>query len=99
MDIHTDPLDSHTGYNIISCFWSEVIAKKNRRKCHLRRLLVEFLENGLSQDPEIVHACWGNWLHKPAAYEAAIAASSPLQNAIKYCTKVRKTGPAGQRVE
>ena len=29
----------------------------------------------------------------------SLAASGRLQNAVKYCTKVRKTGPADQRVE
>ena len=30
--------------------------KKNGRKCRLRRLQVEFLENGLGEDHEILHA-------------------------------------------
>ena len=29
----------------------------------------------------------------------SLAASGRLQNAIKYCAEVRKTGPAGQRME
>ena len=29
----------------------------------------------------------------------SLDASGRLQNAIDYCTKVRETGPAGQRVE
>ena len=28
----------------------------------------------------------------------SLVASGRLQNAIKYCTQVRKTGPAGERV-
>ena len=40
-------------YDLIIYFWSEVTAKKNCRKYRLRRLRVEFLENGLSTDHEI----------------------------------------------
>ena len=35
----------------------------------------------------------------PDSHMASLAASGRLQSAIKYCTKVDKTGPAGQRVE
>ena len=44
-DIHTDIVYSHTGYCFIIYFRSEVI-EENSRKYHLRRLRVEFLENG-----------------------------------------------------
>ena len=41
----------HVGYDIANYFRSEVIAKKNGR---LRGLWVKFLENGLSEDREIL---------------------------------------------
>ena len=65
---------------------------KKRPKIPPRRLWVEFLQNGLSEVHEIVHGTVSliylldmTWL----------AASSRLQNAFKYCTKVRKTGAVG----
>ena len=48
----------HTGYDITSDFRSEIIAK-NCRKCRLRRLWLEFLQNGFNEDDEIVCTCWG----------------------------------------
>ena len=43
-----DIVNSHTGYDIIIYFQSEVIAEKNYRKYRFIRPRVEFLENGLS---------------------------------------------------
>ena len=43
-DIHTDIVYSHTEYDVIIYFWSEVIGG-NCRFYRLRRLLGEFLEN------------------------------------------------------
>ena len=37
--------------------------------------------------------------HKHAKYDATIAAVGQLQNAVKHCTKVHKTGPTGHKVE
>ena len=42
--------------------------RRNRRKCRLRRLRVEFLENGLSEDHEILQLIGNNRPHKPAGY-------------------------------
>ena len=44
-------------------------SEKNLRKCRLRRLRVEFLENGLSKDHQISHGCRGHWSQKPAGYD------------------------------
>ena len=49
VDIHTDLIYNHTGYDVTIYFQSEVIAKKCR-KCRLRRLWLEFTENGLRED-------------------------------------------------
>ena len=54
-DINTDPLYSQTGYNVTSYFHSQKIARKNCRKCRLRWLRVEFLENGISEDQKILY--------------------------------------------
>ena len=47
-----------TEYDLTNYFRSEVIAK-DRRKCRLRRLQVEFREKGLSEDHQILLAFWG----------------------------------------
>ena len=39
------------------------------------------------------------YLDKNLPEITSLAAFDRLQNAVKYCTKVRKTGPAGQGVE
>ena len=53
----TDLIYIRTGYDTIY-FRSEVIVKK-WRKCRLRGLRVEFIENGLSEDHEILYAYRG----------------------------------------
>ena len=60
---------------------------------------VEFLKNGLSEDNKIIHAYRGTIGLANLWDMTSLAAFGRLQNAIKYCTKVHKTGPAGQRVE
>ena len=57
MDIQADMVYSHTGYDVIFYFQSEVIVKKTQK--YLRQLLVEFLKNVLSNDHEILHTCRG----------------------------------------
>ena len=58
---------------------------------------VVYLENGLTKNHQILHGPVGS-ITTPDM--SSLVASSLLQNAIKYCTKVvRKTGPVGQRVE
>ena len=70
---------------------SEIIdVQKNGRKCSLWRLWVEFLENLLSEDHEILRAFVDNRLDT--------AVSGLLQNASKYCTKMRQSGAAGIEV-
>ena len=59
---------------------------------------MEFLENGLTEDHEILQA-YGVSRPHTVPEMTSLAAASRLQNAIKYCTKVRNMGPAGQRVE
>ena len=54
--LHTDLLYTQSGYDITNYLWSEVIAKKCQ-KCRLRRLRVEFLQNGLIEDYQILHTC------------------------------------------
>ena len=58
-NLRTDEIYSHTGYDLTGHIRSEVIAKKNGRKCHIRRLLAEFLPNGLNEEHKIVHAYRG----------------------------------------
>ena len=57
----------------------------------LWQLRLEFLENSLSKDRDTLIV--DNRPHKSTGNDGG------LQNAIKYCTKVRKTGQVGQRVE
>ena len=56
------------------------------RKCRLQRFRVEFLENGLSEDHEILQSCHGlSATNLPDMN--SLAASGRLQNAITYCVK------------
>ena len=59
MDIRTDLHYSQTGYDVTNYFQSEVIAK-NYCKYNLRQLQVEFLQNSLSEDHEILQASRGH---------------------------------------
>ena len=53
-DIHTDLLYSHTGHDVTSYFWSAFIeVQKNGQKCRLRQLWVEFLQNRLTNLPDV----------------------------------------------
>ena len=77
----------------------KVTAKKNCRKCHLRRLWVEFRQNSLKDDQEMLHAFRGQSAPQSLPDMTSLAASGRLQNAIKYCTKVRKcVQPAKGRI-
>ena len=88
--------DHHTWY-YVNCYFrlavNEVFLKNvENRKCRLQRLQVEFLKNGLSQDYEIWQACHGQLAPTYLLKMTSLAVSGRLQNAIKYCTKVRTTG-------
>ena len=84
-DIHTYLLYSKIGHDIdiSNCFWSEVIAKKNRRKCRFRRLLLKLLENGLSEHHGILILIFIliSLANVPAM--TPLDASGRLQNSIK----------------
>ena len=64
--------------------------RKNGRKFRLPRLRVEFLENGKSEGHKILNADLGTAGLTNLPGVTSLAASSRLQNAIKYCTKVAK---------
>ena len=89
-DIHTDIVYSHTGYDAIVYFRSKVIAKK-LSKIPLRQLRVEFLGNGLARTTKFYTLVKGNRSYKPAGM-TSLPSSGRLQNVVKYCTEVRKTG-------
>ena len=55
---YTNMLYNHTRYDVTSYLRSELLAI-NCRKHHLRQLRVEFLENGLCKDHEILRTYWG----------------------------------------
>ena len=58
--VHTDVLNSRTGYNVTGYFQLAVIELQNNdQKCRLGWRRVEFLENGLSDDREILPAYRG----------------------------------------
>ena len=77
-DIKTDRLYIHTGYGVTIYFRSDVIAKSSSKMPH-RRLRVEFLENGLSEDPENS----GTTGRTNFPDMTSLAFSGWLQNAIK----------------
>ena len=81
-------------YDVTNYFRSKVILKKNHRKCRLRRLGSNFSRTVKAMITKLSKPIGDYRPHKPAGYD-----SGRLQNAIKYCTNVRKMGPAGQRVE
>ena len=61
-------LQPHLIWHIIF-FRSKVIAKKKTKKYRLRWLRVEFLENSLSEDHEILQLIQDRRPHKPAWYD------------------------------
>ena len=63
-------------------------------KWRLRRLLVKFLENGLRTIKNFYTLIMGNWPPQTCSDVTSLPVSGRLQNAIKYRTKVCKTGPA-----
>ena len=83
----------YTGYDITNYFRSGATAK-NSRKCRLKRLQVEFLENSFSRGSPNLTRLSG--INDPTK----LPDMTSSQHAIEYWTKVmRKTGPAGQRVK
>ena len=97
-NIHTDVLNSHTEYDVNGYLLpvSSYRSSKNGRKCRLRRLRMEFVENGLYLVPGPPNfACLSATIGLTNLPDMmSLAASSRQQNAIKYCTKMRKTAPA-----
>ena len=87
MTIHTDLLNSRTGYDIDIYFRPEVIAKKNCLKCHFALLRVEFIGKRFKQwSPSF------NFLTRTIGLTnlldmTSLAASGRLENAIKCCKK------------
>ena len=63
-------------------------SSKNGRKYRIRLLWVEFLQNGLSEVHEIVHACRGLSVHKCAGYDATSCSQWAAQ-----CNEILHTGP------
>ena len=86
---HTDLFYIHTRYDVTYCFRSEVLATKTIG------IAAPTTSGGISQFYMVIADVLP---HKPAEYVTSLAVSSRLQNAIKYCTKVRKTAPACHRV-
>ena len=73
----TDRLFSHTGQLLPA---SVCGGSKNGRKCRLRRLRVEFLENGLSEGHEMLHIIGDRQPHKVAGYDV----TSGFRSTAKY---------------
>ena len=66
LDIHSHIVFSHIGYDAIIYFWPKFMLK-NCRKIRLRRLLLEFLENG--RIAKLYRLIEGNHPHKPSSYD------------------------------
>ena len=96
--MHTDKIYSHGRYDVIVYFGSEVIAK-NCRKYRFRRLRAEFIENGSSEGHQIFSHFSRTICHTNLSDMPSLALYDRLQNATKYCTKVRKMRPAEKRIE
>ena len=70
--------------------------QETRRKWYLKRLWMEFLDNGrITNLFHIFSSLSGTIGATNLPDMTSPAASSQLQNAIEYCTKVRKTVEAG----
>ena len=86
MDNHIDLLYSHTGYDVINYFRSDVIAKKTIENAAFDGFGWNFLR---TDEAKCLPATID--LTNPPDM-TSLAASSRLQNAVKYYTKVHKTG-------
>ena len=84
-DIKMNILYRLSGYDITSCFWSEVIVTKASKNATSDDCRVYYLGNGAIQE---------NLCHKFVRY-ASLATSSRQQNVIEYYIEVHKTGTAG----
>ena len=94
IDIHTDPLSSHTGYDFTSYFGLR-LSRKTCRKCHLRWLRVKFLQNFWSEDHNILHS----YLGQSASQICRISVTCCFRSAAKCNSLLHKcelTGPAGK---
>ena len=93
----TDIVCSHTGFDVIIYFQSEVLAKE------LSKILPPTASGGICRERFKQGSL--NFINLSRTIclinlpdKTSPAASSRLQNAIKYCTKVCKTSPVGQSV-
>ena len=95
MDIHTNIIYSRTGYDVVIYFWSKVMAEKLLKipgpvaSCGISR---ERFKQGSRTFPCLLRTIGLTNLPDMTS----LAGSGRLQNAIKYCIKVRKTGPTGK---
>ena len=95
--IHTDVLNNYagTGYDVtdyfrLNSYWSS----KNGLKCRLRRLQVEFLEKGSSEDHHIPQCCRGQlapqicriWRHYLLPVGCKMQSNARI-SAQKWCIK------------
>ena len=94
MDIHTDIVYGHTGYDVIIYLRREVIATKIVENTACGGLSRERFKGGSRNFTHLSRTIGLTNLLDTTS----LAASSRLQNAMKYCTKVRKTSPAGQKI-
>ena len=82
--------------SLATSYWQLSKLKKGR-KCRLRRLRVEFLENGFVPGPPNCTRLSGTMAPTDPPDMMSLAASGRLQHVIKYCAKVhKKTGAAGK---
>ena len=96
-DIHTDPLHSNTGMDDTNYFLLEVIAKKISKMPHpiaSDGIYAERFKQGSSDFTQLLETI--GRIH--ALDMTLLAASGRLQNAIEYCTKVRKNDSGRQRI-
>ena len=94
-DIHIDQLCSHAGYDVNNFFRTVAMAKKTVENAatdgfggHSREMFKQGLQN-------FTHLLGTIGLRELSDL-TSLTASVRLQNAIRYCTKVRKTGASGK---
>ena len=96
--IYTDMLYSRIAYDVTSYFQWEIIAKKPS-KMPTPTASDGILESSLSDNHEHFSCLSGGIDTTILTDMTSLAASGRLQNTIKNCISVRKTGATGRRVE
>ena len=96
MSLHTTRFYNHTGYYVTRYFRLAVI--EVQRTVENAAFGWNFSKMGSATITKFYMLIADNLPNKPAGYDV-LDVPGRLKNEIKYCIKVRKMGPSGQRFE